>query len=134
MTEERGATPLKERVWARYNGICWACGLTVRTKHGRVVPVADEPRVDKMREDNLVPMHQDCALLKPKTPTWKKANYWRSRTRGAAGAREKATLHVLRDVLEHGCDPDYVREALHAAEAAQAAWWDACGAADDEEV
>jgi hypothetical protein len=119
---------IKDRVWARYAGICWACGLTVNTKHGRLEPIEDEPRSEKMREDNLVPMHQDCALLKPTTPTWKVANQWRSRTRGAAGARVKATRFVLRQILEHDCDPAYVRELFQTTEDEQQQWWDYCDA------
>jgi hypothetical protein len=127
-TVNRVISPLKAQVWARYGGICWACGLTVNTKHGRLEPLSDEPKSEKMREDNLAPMHQDCALLKPKTPTWKDANQWRSRTRGSAGARVKATRHLLREVLEHNCDPEYVRGLLEATEAEQAEWWAYCDA------
>jgi len=124
----RPINPLKARVWARYAGVCWACGLTVNTKHGRVAPIADEPKRDKMHEDNLAPMHQDCALLKPNTPTWKDANRWRARTRGAAGARVKSTRFVLREILEHDCDPAYVRELLQTTDEEQAEWWAYCDA------
>lgn len=119
-------SPLKERVWARYGGICWACGLDVGLKHGRAAHIADEPRADKMREENLAPMHQDCALLKPSTPTWKAANQWRSRTRGSAGARVKATRFVLREILAHDCDPAFVRELIQTTEDEQQEWWAYC--------
>lgn len=124
----KNADGLKERVWARYAGICWACGLMANTKHGRLVAVEDNPRAEKMRESNLVPMHQDCALLKPHTATWREANAWRRRTRGAAGARVKTTLHLLRDILAQGCDPASVREALRTAEDEQEEWNAYCSA------
>lgn len=127
MTTERWSSALKDRVWARYDGVCWACGLTVNMKHGRTEPIADA-KPDKMREENLAPMHQDCALLKPKTATWKLANQWRARTRGSMGARVKTTRYLLREILEHDCDPEYVRELLQTTDEEQQEWWTYCNA------
>jgi hypothetical protein len=124
----RNGPSIKDRVWDRYSGVCWGCGLTVNQKHGRLEPVEDEPKRDKMREDNLVPMHQDCALLKPPTSTWRAANQWRARTRGSAGARVKTTRFVLREILAHDCDPAYVRELLQTTEEEQQEWWAYCDA------
>mgnify|MGYP003694513447 CR=1 FL=1 len=72
-------------------------------------------------------MHQDCALLKPKTATGS------SRTSGAAETRGRrracqATASVLREIPGADCDAEYVRELLETTDAEQAEWWAYCDA------